>query len=83
MSIAMLASRASTTSRNSNGSDHSSFYRPSRQGTVSSRDGSKSTRQSKRYSLGALYLSINAKDKELEVEDDLAKGMVIVVPAQF
>lgn len=75
MSIAVMPSRASTASRNSNGSDNASFYQPSRQGTISSRDGTRSTRQSKRYSLGALYLSINAKDKELEVEDDLARGM--------
>lgn len=74
MSLAMMPSQGSTNSRYSNGSDHSSLYQSSRQGTTTSRDGSKSTRQSKRYSLGALYLSINAKDKELEVEDDLARG---------
>jgi Ras GTPase-activating-like protein IQGAP2/3 len=33
-------------------------------------------RQSKRYSVTALYLSMSAKDKELEIEDDLARGML-------
>ena len=32
-------------------------------------------RQSKRYSVTALYLSMSAKDKDLEIEDDLARGM--------
>jgi Ras GTPase-activating-like protein IQGAP2/3 len=31
-------------------------------------------RQSKRYSVTALYLSMSSKDKELEIEDDLARG---------
>jgi Ras GTPase-activating-like protein IQGAP2/3 len=31
-------------------------------------------RQSKRYSFTALYLSMSAKEKDLEIEDDLAKG---------
>jgi Ras GTPase-activating-like protein IQGAP2/3 len=38
-------------------------------------DGARSVRQSKRYSVTALYLSISAKEKDLEIEDDLAKGM--------
>jgi len=42
---------------------------------MSSHDGSRSVRQSKRYSVTALYLSMSAKDKDLEIEDDLAKGM--------
>ena len=42
---------------------------------MSSHDGSRSVRQSKRYSVTALYLSMSAKDKELEIEDDLARGM--------
>ena len=33
-------------------------------------------RQSKRMSVTALYLSMSQKDKELEIEDDLAKGNV-------
>ena len=41
---------------------------------MSSHDGSRSVRQSKRYSVTALYLSMSAKDKELEIEDDLARG---------
>jgi hypothetical protein len=32
-------------------------------------------RQSKRYSVTALYLSMSAKEKDLEIEDDLARGM--------
>ena len=31
-------------------------------------------RQSKRYSVTALYLSMSSKDKDLEIEDDLARG---------
>jgi Ras GTPase-activating-like protein IQGAP2/3 len=33
-------------------------------------------RQSKRYSVTALYLSMSAKEKDLEIEDDLAKGSI-------
>ncbi|KAL8988896.1 MAG: hypothetical protein Q9177_002097 [Variospora cf. flavescens] len=62
------ASRASTSS--------SSSYLPmSRQNTISSYDG-RSARQSKRYST-ALYLSMNAKEKDLEIEDDLARAQKI------
>lgn len=35
-------------------------------------------RQSKRYSVTALYLSMSAKDKELEIEDDLARGTIVI-----
>lgn len=41
---------------------------------MSSHDGTRSMRQSKRYSVTALYLSMSAKEKDLEIEDDLAKG---------
>lgn len=41
---------------------------------MSSHDGSRSVRQSKRYSVTALYLSMSAKEKDLEIEDDLAKA---------
>jgi Ras GTPase-activating-like protein IQGAP2/3 len=41
---------------------------------MSSLDGARSVRQSKRYSMSALYLSMSAKEKDLEIEDDLAKG---------
>lgn len=61
------ASRLSTSSE-------SSFYPVSRQNTVSSRDGARSLRQSKRYSVNALYLSISAKEKDTEIEDDLARA---------
>ncbi|KAF2796566.1 Rho GTPase activation protein [Melanomma pulvis-pyrius CBS 109.77] len=69
MAVSMLhaPSRASTSSS-------SSFIPVSRQNTMSSHDGSRSVRQSKRYSVTALYLSMSAKDKELEIEDDLAKA---------
>lgn len=73
MSIAMLQapSRASTSSS-------SSYVPVSRQNTMSSHDGTRSMRQSKRYSVTALYLSMSAKEKDLEIEDDLAKGKPIV-----
>ena len=35
-------------------------------------------RQSKRYSVTALYLSMSAKEKDLEIEDDLAKGTTYI-----
>ncbi len=60
-------SRASTSS--------SSSHVISRQNTISSNDG-RSARQSKRYST-ALYLSMSAKEKDLEIEDDLARGRVV------
>ena len=41
---------------------------------MSSHDGARSVRQSKRYSVTALYLSMSAKEKDLEIADDLAKG---------
>ncbi len=60
-------SRASTAS--------SSSYAPlSRQNTMSSYDGSRSARQSKRYSMSALYMSMSANETDLEIEDDLARG---------
>jgi Ras GTPase-activating-like protein IQGAP2/3 len=31
-------------------------------------------RASKRYSVTALYLSMNASQRDLEIEDDLARG---------
>lgn len=69
MSVAMLQapSRASTSSS-------SSFIPVSRQNTMSSHDGNRSVRQSKRYSVTALYLSMSAKEKDLEIEDELARG---------
>ncbi|KAF2671116.1 Rho GTPase activation protein [Microthyrium microscopicum] len=64
-------SRASTSSS-------SSFVPVSRQNTMSSHDGTRSMRQSKRYSVTALYLSMSAKEKDLEIEDDLAKAQKIL-----
>ena len=60
-------SRASTASS-------SSFQPVSRQNTMSSHDGGRSVRQSKRYSMTTLYMSMSANEKDLEIEDDLAKG---------
>lgn len=45
-----------------------------RQNTMSSQDGSRSMRASKRYSVTALYLSMNANQRDMEIEDDLARG---------
>ncbi|KAM0278787.1 hypothetical protein ACHAQH_004978 [Verticillium albo-atrum] len=72
MSVMLQApSRASTASS-------SSFQPLSRQNTMSSYDGSRSARQSKRYSMSALYMSMSANDGELEIEDDLAKAQKIL-----
>lgn len=60
-------SRASTSSG-------SSFVPVSRQNTMSSQEGTRSMRASKRYSVTALYLSMNANQRDLEIEDDLARG---------
>jgi Ras GTPase-activating-like protein IQGAP2/3 len=46
---------------------------------MSSYDGSRSARQSKRYSMSALYMSMSANDSDLVIEDDLAKGMHTVL----
>ncbi|KAK1451399.1 GTPase-activator protein for Ras-like GTPase [Colletotrichum melonis] len=64
-------SRASTASS-------SSFQPLSRQNTMSSYDGSRSARQSKRYSMSALYMSMSANETDLEIEDDLAKAQKIL-----
>lgn len=47
---------------------------------MSSYEGSRSARQSKRYSMSALYLSMSANESDLEIEDDLAKGMKVANP---
>jgi len=49
-----------------------------RQNTMSSHEGSRSMRASKRYSVTALYLSMNANQRDLEIEDDLARGRAVV-----
>ncbi|KAK2802223.1 hypothetical protein FQN50_007403 [Emmonsiellopsis sp. PD_5] len=64
---ASRASRASTTSSNS------SFQPVSRTNTISSHD-TRSVRQSKRMSMTTLYLSMSAKEKDLEISDDLARA---------
>ena len=48
---------------------------------MSSHDGGRSARQSKRYSMTTLYLSMSANEKDLEIEDDLAKGDDARLPA--
>lgn len=45
---------------------------------MSSQDGSRSMRASKRYSVTALYLSMNANQRDMEIDDDLARGMTNV-----
>ncbi len=78
MSVATMLHQPSRISRASTSSS-SSFIPASRQNTMSSQHNepgnSRSVRQSKRMSVTALYLSMSAKDKDLEIEDDLAKGM--------
>ena len=62
-------SRASTASS-------SSFQPLTRQNTMSSYNGesTRSARQSKRYSMSALYMSMSANEGDMQIEDDLAKG---------
>ncbi|KAI2603114.1 uncharacterized protein GGS25DRAFT_528125 [Hypoxylon fragiforme] len=50
---------------------------------MSSYEGSRSARQSKRYSMSALYLSMSANESDLEIEDDLAKGPLNVKASQL
>lgn len=69
MSVAAMAQPSTRISRTPSGS---SFGTITRQNTMSSYDG-RSMRQSKRYSVTALYYSMSAKD--LEIEDELARGM--------
>ncbi|CAN8105211.1 unnamed protein product [Discula destructiva] len=74
MSSVMLQtpSRTSTSSA-------SSYQQPlSRQNTMSSYNGSNSARQSKRYSMSALYMSMTAQETDLEIEDELAKAQKIL-----
>jgi len=74
----MMATMLQTPSRASSASS-ASFQPISRQNTMSSvNDGGRSARQSKRYSVTALYLSISANERDLEIEDDLAKAQKIL-----
>ncbi|OJD16775.1 hypothetical protein ACJ73_08851 [Blastomyces percursus] len=73
MSVATMLQPASRASRASTTSSASSFQPVSRQNTLSSQD-TRSVRQSKRMSVTALYLSMSAKEKDLEISDDLAKA---------
>lgn len=59
-------------SRQSDSSEN--YYPVSRTNTISSRDGSRSLLQSKRQSAHALYLSMSARDRDMEIEDDLARA---------
>lgn len=73
MSVATMAQPGSRISRASTSSS-TSFIPMTRQNTISSHDGGRSGRASKRYSVTALYLSMSANQKDLEIEDDLARG---------
>ncbi|KAI1174729.1 GTPase [Nemania sp. FL0916] len=64
-------SRASTASS-------SSFQPMSRQNTMSSYDGTRSARQSKRYSMSAIYMSMSANETDLEIDDELAKAQRVL-----
>lgn len=46
---------------------------------MSSHD-TRSLRQSKRMSVTAFYLSMSAKEKDLEISDELARGTPAMVP---
>ena len=72
--VAMATTLLHTPSRASTSSG-SSYVPLTRQNTMSSQDGTRSMRASKRYSVTALYLSMNANQRDLEIEDDLARGM--------
>ncbi|EED23906.1 GTPase activating protein Sar1, putative [Talaromyces stipitatus ATCC 10500] len=72
MSVATMLQPASRASRASTSSS-SSFQPVSRQNTMSSHD-TRSLRASKRMSVTAFYLSMSAKDKDLEISDDLARA---------
>ncbi|KAK5082096.1 RasGAP protein [Lithohypha guttulata] len=52
----------------------SSFEPMTRQNTFSSQDGARSLRQSKRASMTALLVSMNARERDLEISDDLARA---------
>ena len=73
MSVATMLQPASRISRASTSSS-SSMVPMTRQNTSHSQDAGRSARQSKRISVTALYLSMSQKDKDLEIEDDLARG---------
>ena len=45
---------------------------------MSSYDGARSARQSKRYSMSALYMSMSANEGEMQIEDDLAKAQKVL-----
>lgn len=74
MPVATMLQPASRTSTSSS----SSFQPITRQNTMSSHD-TRSLRQSKRMSVTALYLSMSAKDRDLEISDDLARGMSCLI----
>ncbi|PWI72137.1 GTPase-activator protein for Ras-like GTPase containing protein [Purpureocillium lilacinum] len=71
MPVMLQPSRASTASS-------SSFQPLTRQNTMSSYDGTRSARQSKRYSMSALYMSMSANEGEMQIEDDLAKAQKVL-----
>lgn len=73
-----MATMLQSPSRASSASS-SSFQPLSRTGTMTSaHDGSRSARQSKRFSTTALYMSISANERDLEIEDDLARAQKVL-----
>lgn len=74
MSVATMLQAQHRISRASTSSSSSAYAPVSRQNTLTSNHDGRSIRQSKRMSVTALYLSMSAKDKDLEIEDDLARG---------
>jgi Ras GTPase-activating-like protein IQGAP2/3 len=50
---------------------------------MSSYEGGRSARQSKRYSMSALYMSMSANEGEMQIEDDLARGNFCLHPLHF
>ncbi|OAP58561.1 hypothetical protein AYL99_07651 [Fonsecaea erecta] len=70
MAVATMLQPASRGSTSTN----SSFEPVTRTNTFSSHDGARSLRQSKRVSMTALYASMSAKDKDLEISDELARA---------
>lgn len=71
MAVSMLQPQRAS---NSSGG---SYIPMTRQNTLSSQDG-RSMRASKRYSVTALYLSMNANQRDLEIEDDLARAQRVL-----
>ena len=68
-----VATMLQSPSRTSTTSSSSSLIPVTRQNTMTSQDG-RSIRQSKRFSVSALYMSMSANEKDGEIDDELAKA---------